>query len=176
MTAEELIKLPSGRYRYELVKGELLTMSPAGVEHGVVIVNLTTALALHVKNNNLGIVCGAETGFTLERNPDTVLAPDISFIRMERAGIIAKGFHEGPPDLAVEVVSPKESRRKVETKTAQWLQFGARAVWLVNPQTRTVEIWSASREKRVLKEMDVLTGDEIVPSFAVAVSEIFVQN
>ena len=139
MTAEELIKLKDG-YRHELLEGELLTMSPAVEERGAVIVNLTVTLGLHVKQNKLGIVYGAETGFTLERNPDTVLAPDISFVRRERVGRVSKGFREGAPDLAVEVISPNETTREVENKTRRWLQLGARAVWVVNPQTNTVGV------------------------------------
>ena len=69
MTADELLKLPRGRFRYELVKGELITMSPAGSEHGVVIMNLAAPLAQHVKKNNLGIVFGAETGFKISGKP-----------------------------------------------------------------------------------------------------------
>jgi len=171
MTAEELIKLKDG-YRHELLEGELLTMSPAVEERGAVIVNLTVTLGLHVKQNKLGIVYGAETGFTLERNPDTVLAPDISFVRRERVGRVSKGFREGAPDLAVEVISPKETTSKVENKTRRWLQLGSQAVWVVNPQTKTVEVCTAG-QKIVLKEHDVLTGDDVVPGFIVSVGEIF---
>ena len=106
MTAAELIRLPRGRHRYELVKGELLTMSPSGEEHGAVIVNLTLLLGQYVKANNLGVLYAAETGFKLESDPDTVLAPDLAFIRRERVGIRSKGYRCGAPDLAVEVLSP----------------------------------------------------------------------
>jgi Uma2 family endonuclease len=173
ITAEELMKLPRDRFRYELVKGELLTMSPAGAEHGAVVVNLTAPLAVYVKANNLGVVFGAETGFILERNPDTVLAPDIAFIRRERIGTLSKGYWEGAPDLAVEVVSPGESKNKIEEKTAKWLQFGSSAVWLVNPQTRTVEVRIANGQRKLLCEQDDLTGEDVVPGFRLPVSEIF---
>ena len=175
MTAAELIKLDDG-YRHELVKGELLTMSPAGAEHGAVIMNLAGPLAVFVKRNKLGIVFGAETGFTLERDPDTVLAPDIAFIRNQRIGALSKGYRDGAPDLAVEVISPKESKKKIETKTASWLQFGATAVWLVNPQTRTVEVRTITGETQILNEQDVLTGDRLVPGFSIPVAEIFSQD
>ena len=69
MTAEELIHLPRGQHRYELVKGELLTMSPSGYEHGFVIMNLAAPLATFVKEHKLGTVLGAETGFKLESDP-----------------------------------------------------------------------------------------------------------
>jgi Uma2 family endonuclease len=175
MTAEELIKLDDG-YRHELVKGELLTMSPAGAEHGAVIMNLAVPLGIHVKTNRLGIVFGAETGFTLERDPDTVLAPDIAFIRKEKMGTLAKGYREGPPDLAVEVISPGESKKKIEMKTARWLQFGTLVVWLVNPQTRTVAVCSSHGERKILDEKDILTGADLVPGFSIPVAEIFSQD
>ena len=88
MTADELLKLPRGRFRYELVKGELRTMSPAGDEHGIVIMNLAAPLAVHVKTNKLGFVYGAETGFKIATNPDTVRAPDIAFIAFSIHGSI----------------------------------------------------------------------------------------
>ena len=173
MTAEELIRLPRGQYRYELVKGELLTMSPSGGQHGAVTVYLTAPLATFVKAHKLGVVFGAETGFVLERNPDTVLAPDISFIRKDRIETISALYLEIPPDLAVEVISPSESRPKVEKKTAQWLEFGTRTVWLVYPKTQTVEVRNSSGQKIVLTERDELTGGDVLGDFRISVRDIF---
>lgn len=84
MTAEELIKLPRGKVRYELVKGELLTMSPTGSEHGLVTFRLSGILDQFLQKNELGLAFGAETGFLIHRDPDTVRTPDIAFIRRER--------------------------------------------------------------------------------------------
>lgn len=173
MTAEELIKLPSGRFRYELIKGELLTMSPAGEEHGAISAYLTWAILQHVRANQLGVVYGSETGFKLETNPDTVLAPDVAFIRRERVGTISKKYREGAPDLAVEVISPNESRQKIERKIGQWLRLGARAVWIVNPQTATVSIHHDNGDVKLLSGLDVLTGDDVVPGFQISLTEIF---
>jgi Uma2 family endonuclease len=171
MTAEELFKLDDDSHRHELIKGELLTMSPPGKEHGLVSINLSTLLHNHVKVNNLGVLY-AETGFRLESNPDTVLAPDIAFITRDRVGTRSQFYHSGPPDLAVEVISPSDSVPKVERKTALWLQFGTRSVWLVNPRKRTVEVVRADGERRLFHESDELV-DDTVPGFRVAVSEIF---
>lgn len=173
MTAEELIKLPRGRFRYELVKGELLTMSPAGEGDGAISANLAAELVRHVKANKLGIVYGAETGFKLESNPDTVLAPDVAFISRERVGEISKKYREGAPDLAVEVISPGESRNRIEKKVGQWLQLGARVVWIVNPQTATVTVYRADGGVKVLSASDELTGDDVVPGFQIPITEIF---
>jgi Uma2 family endonuclease len=173
MTADELIKLPHGRFRYELVKGELLTMSPAGEEHGVVIMNIAAPLTLYVKTNHLGVVYGAETGFKLESNPDTVLAPDVAFVSSERLGTISKKYREGAPDLAVEVISPGDSLQKIEKKVGQWLQLGARVVWIVNPQMATVSVHRADGRVKVLSGTDQLNDDDLVPGFKLSLTEIF---
>jgi Uma2 family endonuclease len=108
MTADELLSLPKDGMRYELVRGELKQMAPAGFEHGIVIARLTWRLGQHVETHNLGVVCGAETGFKITDNPDTVRAPDIAFVSSERLAEIGitKKFWAGAPDLAVEVLSP----------------------------------------------------------------------
>ena len=171
MTAEELMWL-EGPNRHELIKGELLTMPPPGDEHGAVTMNLILPLALHVKENNLGVLRAAETGFKLETNPDTVLAPDIAFIARERVGPRVTGYRDGAPDLAVEVMSQWDSRIKTARKAALWLELGARSVWIVNPRQRTVEVCSVDGAKRVFHETDELV-DDTVPGFRVKVSEIF---
>ena len=84
VTADELFRMPDDGYRYALVSGELQRITSAGFDHGAVTMNLAAPLARHVKTGRLGVVCGAETGFVLERRPDTVLAPDIAFVRRER--------------------------------------------------------------------------------------------
>ena len=173
MTAEELFELPSGQYRYELVKGELLTMSPPGEEHGAIALALGAELYAYVKANKLGVVYAAETGFKLESNPDTVLAPDVSFVARERVGQISKKYREGAPDLAVEVISPNERRSKIEKKVGQWLQLGARVVWIVNPETKSVTVYRPDGSVNVLSESEELTGDDVVPGFKISVSEIF---
>jgi Uma2 family endonuclease len=172
MTAEDLLKMPDDGYRHELIKGELLTMSPSGYEHGRVVGNLTILLGQYVRAKGLGDICGAETGFKLESNPDTVRAPDIAFIPKERVGVRSTGFGSGAPTLAVEVLSPDDRKGKVEQKTLQWLACGAESVWLVNPTKRTVEVIRADGQRKLFHESDELV-DDTVPGFRVAVSKIF---
>lgn len=176
MTAEELIRLPRGQFRYDLVKGELITMAPAGEEHGAVTVNLTVPLAQHVKTHNLGRVYGAETGFKIDSNPDTVLGPDIAFVSREKLEVtgIGKGYRQGAPDLAVEVISPSESKSQSEQKAFRYLSAGTRLVWLVNPQTRAVFVYRSASDVTVLSEGDQLSGEDVVRGFSFPVSEIFV--
>ena len=84
LTAEDLWQLPADGNFHELVRGEIRTMPPAGFEHGVVGTNLALCLGPHIKLHRLGLLTNADTGFLLHRNPDTVRAPDIGFVRQER--------------------------------------------------------------------------------------------
>ena len=172
MTAEELGNLPDEPLRHELIKGELLTMPLPKYEHMRVAANLTIILGQYVKANQLGRV-HVEGGYKLESDPDTVLGPDVSFVSQVRIGLLSpEGYFAGPPDLAVEVLSPGDRRGKVEYKLSLWLEFGTRSVWLVNPRRRTVEVIKPTGERRLLHETDELV-DDTIPGFRIRVSEIF---
>lgn len=176
MTAGELLLLPRGRFRYELVKGELKIISPCGSEHRAVIVNLTVLPGQHIKARKLGVAFGAETGFKLASNPDTVRAPAISFVTHARipATGIPKTYWSGAPDLAVEVLSPSDRDIEVKEKTAEWLANGARAVWLGDPKRRSVTVYRSANDVTTLTETDELDGQDVVPGFRCRVAEIFV--
>jgi Uma2 family endonuclease len=175
MTAEELLAMPKDGFRYELLKGELKKMSPAGFDHGAVGMSLSMLLAQYVKAHNLGVVCMAKTGFKIAANPDTVLAPDVSFVRRQRIPQSGrpKAFWPGAPDLAVEVVSPGDTKREVAEKVQDWLKAGSDAVWVVNPKNRTVTIHRPQTEAITLGENDELDGQTVVPGFRCLVAEIF---
>ena len=93
LTAEDLWKLPDDGYQYELVKGIIRRMPPTGFEHGIRTAEIGSLLNVHVKKHQLGYVCGAETGFKITQNPDTVRAPDTAFVRQEAIG--EKGIPKG---------------------------------------------------------------------------------
>ncbi len=175
MTADQLFQMPDDGFRYELVKGELKKMTPAGFNHGKVVMNLTTPLSVYVKANNLGMVLAAETGFLIGRNPDTVRAPDIAFVQRER--ILETGetdkFWPGAPDLAVEVLSPNDTVYEVEEKVASWLAAGTQMVWVVNPKQRTVHVHRPNRAIQTLIEKDQLDGQNVVSGFHCTVAEVF---
>ena len=175
ITADEVFLLPDDGYRYELVKGEVRKMTPEGFGHGVIVANLTAPLLQHVKSHGLGVVCGAETGFKLASDPDTVRAPDIAFVRRERIRASGRptGFWPGPPDLAVEVLSPSDTISEVDETMAAWLSAGAAAVWVVNPQHRTVTIHRTGSAARTLSEAEALDAGDIVPGFRLPVGELF---
>jgi len=174
-TADQLFQLPDDGFRYELVKGELRKMTPAGFNHGKAVANLTGPLTTYVKANQLGVVLGAETGFKIATSPDTVRTPDIAFVcraRYLEVGDTEK-FWPGPPDLAVEVLSPSDTAYEVEDKVTSWLTSGAAMVWLVNPKQGTLHIYRPDRPTQTLGPEDVLDGQEIIPGFRLRISEIF---
>lgn len=175
MTADELLKLPRGRQRYELIRGELKTMSPAGSEHGVVMMRLAWRLAQHVEAGQLGETFGAETGFRIESNPDTVLAPDLAFVSRERIPPegVPKGYWPGAPDLAVEVISPGDTFTEVADKVAAWLDAGARAVWVANPKRRTITVHRSLTEAVTLSAGDEPDGQDVITGFRCRISDIF---
>lgn len=175
MTAEELFRLPDDNCRYALLRGELQRMAAAGFRYGAVIMNVAVPLGHYVKALGLGVMCGAETGFVLARDPDTVLAPDVAFVRRERipASGLPATFWEGPPDLAVEVTSPGDTRREVADKAASWLAAGTRLVWVVDPERLLVEIHEPDSPPRRLEGADVLDGEPLFPGFRLPITDIF---
>jgi Uma2 family endonuclease len=175
-TADELLMMPDDGFRYELVKGEIRRMPPAGSEHGSITVNITVPLAQFVKANGLGVVFGAETGFKIASDPDTVRAPDLAFVRRERIpeGGIPQGYWPGAPDLAVEVISPSDTYTEVEEKVDDWLAAGTCMVLVLNPRTRTVTIYTSHTDVVRLTASDTLDGGEVLPGFTCRVAELFV--
>lgn len=175
VTAEELLKMPADGFRYELVAGELRRMPPAGHNHGRVGMELAAPLGQHVKSRNLGSVYLAETGFLLRREPDTVRAPDVAFVRRERVEQVgeATGYWPGTPDLAVEITSPGDTISEVEEKVKEWLQYGTRLVWMVSPKLRTVTVYRSLTDIEILTEKDTLDGGAVVPGFQIEVAELF---
>lgn len=174
-TADELLALPDDGMRHELVGGELRTMTPSGYQHGRIAARLAGLVDSHVTAHQLGDTLGAETGFRLASNPDTVRAPDVAFVSRERVPEVAppRGYGLGAPDLVAEVVSPNDSYEEVVEKVLDWLRAGTRLVWVVNPRTRTVAIHAPGADARMLHESDTLTGGEVLPGFACPVAELF---
>ncbi len=175
MTATELLHLPRAGLRYELVKGELLEMSPTGSRHGRIAMRLGALLEQYTRQQKLGVVYAAETGFKLQENPDTVRAADAAFVAQER--IPPEGEPEGywaiAPDLVVEIVSPSDSALLVQAKVTDWLEAGCRLVWVVYPDTRTVTEYRSLKEAQVLRDDQNLTGGEVLPGFSCAIAKIF---
>jgi len=176
MTAQELLRYRNEPYRQELVAGRLYEMEPPGAEHGIVAMRIGTMLASHVAAADLGVAFAAETGFKLASDPDTVRAPDAAFVARGRAQAVGRprGYWPGPPDLAIEVVSPNDRHSAVEIKAFDWLDAGARAVLVVDPARRSATVYRARHDIRVLEVDEPLEIGDVVPGWAPRVAEFFV--
>jgi len=173
MTAEQLLAL-GDIGRSELVRGELVRMSPASPKHGRVAMKLGILVGTHVLQQELGETYAAETGFTIARDPDTVRAPDVAFVKKERVHLTPKrGFFPGAPDLAVEVLSPDDTASEVLAKVEDWLTAGTQEVWLVDPERKTIAIHAADHSVRTLHEGEELRSEDLLPGFSTPVAEIF---
>jgi len=174
-TIDELIRLPRGNCRYELVKGELYEMPPAGGRHGSVAMRIASRLSTFAGEHQLGEVFAAETGFIIRRDPDTVRAPDASFIARDRlpAGELPAGYLEIMPDLAVEVLSPNDRPNEVRDKVEDWLRSGVKLVWVIYPASRSATVYRSMDDVQELSEDDSLDGEQVVPGFSCSVGDLF---
>ena len=160
MTADELLRLPRDEWRYELVRGHLKKVPRSGAFHGRVAANLIASLVNHVKRNRLGAVYASETGFQIETNPDTVLAPAVAFVRAERA-VDRSGFFEGLPDAAFELDSSKE---------AAWIHAGTHAVVIADPRTKSIRVHRAAGAVSVADTVEI---DDVIPGWRISLADVF---
>lgn len=174
VTAEEFAQIPDDDHRYELVKGRVIRMSPAGSRHGVLATRISLLLAQYVQDNGLGAVM-TPSGFHLESDPDTVREPDVAFVHRDRIGPtgVPDSFWPGPPDLAVEINSPGDRPSEIRAKVTEYLSLGVRLVWVVDSKKRTVTVHRPSAPALTLGAGETLDADDVVPGFRCGVSQIF---
>ena len=174
MTADELLAMPHGDgKRYELIRGMLVEKVTTGDSHALVVVMIATILNLFVGPRNLGGVRAGEPGYLLEVGPDTVRAPDVSWIAPGRVPAGTRGYPNLAPDLAVEVKSPSNSRPALRRKAEMWLSFGARQVWVADPDTTTITVYRLDAEPVELGEEDTIDGGDLLPDFTAPVWSLF---
>ena len=172
LTAEDLWATPEDA-RGELLDGELLPVNPVTLAHGIVVGRLVARLATWAEASAFGEV-GPEVGFLLRRDPDTVLAPDVSVVtRSVAANAPARGFAEAVPVLAAEVLSPDDSPREIARKVDIYHGAGVALVWVVDPARRTVAVHQPGREPQVFGGDDMLDGGEVLPGFAMPLDRLF---
>ena len=175
LTADDLLRLHGAGVRGELIRGEFCELMSAGREHGQLVMKLGWIIQNFTIPRRLGRVYGSDSGVLLERDPDTVREPDIGFISAERdrGNDRVTGYDEQVPDLAVEIASPSDSRREIHDKALMWKRYGARIVWAVYPDTRTVDVYDEDGFAATLGENDELDGGTVLPGFSCEVGEIF---
>jgi Uma2 family endonuclease len=172
MTAEELLQVPRGYHRHELINGELKTMPLFGVPHGRITARLSVPLGNFVSDHDLGEVTYA--GFQLTWSPDTVLGPDIAFIAKERLKEVGKieGYWPGPPDIAVQVLDPGDGLSEQET-LSRWFGFATKQVWIVDPKHSTVTVYRSPSDSTKFSGSDDLEAQDLFPGFRLSLDKIF---
>ncbi len=175
VTLEEFQRMPEeDAYRAELVRGHIVREQLPSARHGQLVVRLGGWIDIFASERGLGLTM-SDSGFVLSADPPTVRGPDIAFIalpetpREEDLPV----FWRGAPDLAVEVVSPSNTTAGIQEKVLEYLSSGARLVWVVDPETRSVTTYRSRDDIRILTEGDALTGGDVLPGFSVPVARIF---
>jgi Uma2 family endonuclease len=174
VTAEELARLPDDGYRYELVEGRLVRMSPVTFDHGRVVLRMGFLLSRHLEQHPSGVV-GTEIGFKLTSNPDTVRGPDIAFLKNERVPSRGeRGYFKGSPDLVIEVLSPEDRPRETRQKIDGYIERGVSLVVVIDPGDKTATIFRPTTAKVTLtSETDVVDLGDVIPGFRCQLREIF---
>lgn len=172
MSIDEFFLSPLSE-NHELVEGELIPVMPAGFLHGIVTQELADRLSSFVREHNLGFVVAAETGFILSER--TVRGADAAFISNEKIAEygIPEGFFPTAPDIAVETASPGNSSEEFLTKVDEYIRGGSRLVWILHPKRRIVFVYRPNNIIYVLRENDILDGEDVLPNFRLSLTEIF---
>lgn len=173
MSIEEFERLPDDGLRRELVRGQVIKEPPAGFGHGRIAVTIASILHSYVRENDLGRVVTAETGFVLFNEPPTVRAPDVAFVAKERLTFDEERFAPLAPDLAVEIVSPSNTVSEIHDKVADYLDAGTRLIWVVEPRSRTVTVYHSREMIRLLTGDEEIDGGRVLPGLGAKVSDLF---
>ncbi len=152
-------------------------MTPVGGVRGELLLEIGRRLMEHARKHPPGRVVVGDVGFILRLpwDPERVRTPDVAFIAAERLpeGKLPSGFIEGAPDLAVEVLSPNDNPVDLQQKVQDYLEAGARRVWVVAPEARTVTMYRPDGNARFLREHEALEGEEVLPGFAIPLAGLF---
>ncbi len=175
-TPDDLLAMPDQGAGHELVDGELVELAVSALAH-LTAGELARRLGNHVVPGRLGWVFPENSGFRcFQDDPGRVRRADTAFIRLDRytpALATSEGFVTVCPDLAVEVVSPHDTADEVNTKRLEWLDAGARLVWVVYPIRKEIHAYTSPAESRVYRGADTLTAAPVLPDFRVPVADLF---
>ena len=173
----DLAHQPDNANHYELIEGELLTMSPPGGLHGELAYMIARYIGNFIEEHSLGTVT-VETGYHPPEGRHTLLSPDVAFLSK------AKAPHPFPhtyipvmPDLAIEILSPTDTLRKARRKAALYLRHGTQLVWIVLPAEKGVDVCRAADGPRLniefVSQESSLSGEQVLPGFELKLENLF---
>ncbi len=174
VTGEELYKM-GDLGRTELVRGEIVRMSPTGYPHADYEGNFYAALRDFVRRRKLGRVFVGEVGIYTHHDPDTVRAADVAYVSRQRmAQAKSKSYLDVAPELIVEIMSPDDAWSEIMEKLDEYFSAGVKAVWVADPRKRQVYVYrSVTQVVRYTEGETITGGDDILPGFTIEVAELF---
>lgn len=174
ITGEELARI-HGLGACELIDGRIVPMTPTSPEHGRVEGNVFRALDAFVRPRRLGKVFVGEVGIYTKRNPDRVRAADALFVTNETYARRSDqaAYLDVAPELVVEILSPNDTVLDLTEKLREYFAIGVKLVWVPDPRARRVTVFRSLTDVRELTEADQLSGDDVLPGFAVSVATLF---
>lgn len=173
LTAEEFDNFPFAEdKRYELDEGELIEMTRPAYQHNRILGNLFFELTAYFRRKGGGQALVSENLYALSAN--TRRAPDVSVILGDRSEELRNAkVISIVPDIAAEILSPSESTRMIHRKLKQYFEAGVKEVWLIDPETKEIEIWRGfTLPERALIVGEVL-ATPLLPEFALALENLF---
>lgn len=172
ITDEELLQLPKDGHKYEVVDGELVAMSPAGMRHEAIVTELAAILRNFVVEHALGRVFGPDLLYVLSSGNKR--GPDVSFIAADRYAALPADtvFPAIAPDLAVEVLSPSDRMKPVLDKVGEYLDAGVRLVWVIDPWKRQAVVYRTATEGRFISADGDLDGEDVLPGFRCPLADL----
>jgi Uma2 family endonuclease len=178
MTADDFydwVHRPENADRFfELERGEIVEMPPPMKYHGFVCGNVVRILGVFAAQRRKGYPCSNDAGLIVERDPDTVRGPDVTFYEDEQtADTMDRKYTSEPPKLVIEVLSPNDQQTKVNKRLSQYLKMGIPLLMLVDPEVRSVTVYRHGKYHYVLDEKDELTGEDVLPDFRCRVAALF---
>ncbi|MCP4349809.1 MAG: Uma2 family endonuclease [Desulfobacterales bacterium] len=160
--------------RTELVKGELVSMSPTGYTHGRVELKFGRIIDTFVEQHGIGQVFVGEVGIYTGRNPDTVRGADVIYISNERlAHTQSESYLDVAPELIVEILSPNDRWSDVMDKLDEYFSIGVQEVWIADPRHKHMFVYSSPTDVKRLTADEKLSGGKILPGFEAVVAELF---
>jgi Uma2 family endonuclease len=170
----ELQALPDDGFNYEVVDGELVMSPKNNPEHGNICMRLGSALQVFVERKKLGAMFDSNTGFWMEN--ENCRAPDLSFVSRERLRgqkRPARSFFKFAPDLAIEVLSPNNTRAEIQDRLRDFFSSGTKLVWIIDPESKSAEICYSLEKRRLVSPSGELNGETVVPGFRYKLADLF---
>lgn len=158
---------------WELINGIPVELALSGGRAALTAARLGGHVYTYLLDHPFGYAFGADCGFVLFPDRDTVRAPDFAFVRRDRLPQIPDTFIRMPPDLAVEVLSPWDRIPDALAKTAMDLEAGVPLVWLIDPVKRTATVFRQDAAPLTIGEGDSLDGGDILPGFTLPLETLF---